>query len=133
MKFPIIADEDGDILLFNDGNELSYNLEPVDVMNGAYMFWDAMGFKVEGIVTRCDEKPLLGIKWLSGLRLIDQSKASLTFKIKQPAENDEVGLMARLRKFIITHGGFPSDNTLEGLLHQALALNDAVASHSRIM
>ena len=122
MRFPIVSDEDGDVSLFYNINEILGCLEPVDIMDGRYMLWDADGYRIEGIVTQCAERPLLGMKCLFWLRVIDQVNASVSFRIKQPIEKDEIGLIARLRRYIVLRDGSPSGDTLAGLLEQAMEL-----------
>lgn len=122
MKFPILSDEKGDIMLFNSIDEMRGYLEPIDVKNGAYMFWDADGFRVEGIVKMCEEKRPWGIKRLSWISIVDQSKASIEFRRKNPCEKDVEGMKTRLVKFIKMHARSPLGHSLDELMQQAIML-----------
>jgi len=46
MKYPIIVDYDGEVLLLKDENDIS-RIEPVDVESGNCRFWDAKGCSLE--------------------------------------------------------------------------------------
>ena len=51
MKLPIIVEEHGDLLVFQDVESACLYLEPVDVLNSEYVAYDAEGLIVELSIT----------------------------------------------------------------------------------
>jgi len=50
MKLPIIADNRGDVLVFNSINSAECYLEPIDVRNGEYEVFDSNGALIKATV-----------------------------------------------------------------------------------
>jgi len=50
MKTPLIADNRGDILVFESLSDASSYLEPIDIRNGEYVFYDAEGNRLQAII-----------------------------------------------------------------------------------
>lgn len=94
MKYPLIADGDGEVILIRDAAELSC-LEPIDIENGVYRFWDAEGFRLKATVAGCRETPLSGL--FPQLTTIDQQNAVVEFSRDESSLPDALGLKSLLR------------------------------------
>ena len=52
MKFPLIANNKGDITLFDVAGQLEKYMEAIDVKNDEYVVWDADGYLIRPIVKK---------------------------------------------------------------------------------
>ena len=88
MKYPIIVDYDGEVLLLKDENDIS-RIEPVDVESGNCRFWDAKGCRIDASVNGCQRFKLFGLSFLTS---IDMSRARIVFTERQDSTPDIKGL-----------------------------------------
>lgn len=50
MKYPIIVNENGDVEIFNDAHVAAAYLEPIDIKDNRYEFFDAHGYRVDATI-----------------------------------------------------------------------------------
>ena len=94
MNYPLIVDGDGEVILIRDAAELSC-LEPIDIENGVYRFWDAEGFRMKATGAACRETPLCGL--FPQMTTIDQQDAAVEFSREESSRADASGLKSLLR------------------------------------
>ncbi len=124
IRYPVVVRErdSGDCFLCRTEGELAY-MEPVDLLHGEYLLWDAEGYvvkaSVEGTVeTRPPILSLLGVRFV-------RSDVPVRFCRRSPLTVDAAGLRDALERIVGAPGGGcgtpPADVPLPQLLERALS------------
>ena len=118
MKYPIIVDYDGEVLLLKDENDIS-RIEPVDVESGNCRFWDAKGCRIDASVNGCRHIKLFGLSFLTS---IDMSRARIVFTERQDSTPDIKGLSE-----LLANGALMETDELKMFIVDICSKSDSVA------
>ena len=120
MRTPLICNNLGDIDVFLSLEDAAQYLEPIDIKNNEYTFFDADGYIVDAYIAISPEstKPSrLGV--FSFLRLISND-GCIRFKRRRPLEQRRDDLTQMMRDYLIRNGQNTMGGDLELLLMEVL-------------
>ena len=115
MKTPLICDDHGCIDVFPTIEDAALYLEPIDIQNGEYRFWDADGFVVDAYVSGKPKQEDIWDRLLSFLQFVPNT-GTINFVLHSPLENQEVILTNLLKGYLSRQGITPSGTDLDELL-----------------
>ncbi|MDD2231066.1 MAG: hypothetical protein PHY48_16885 [Candidatus Cloacimonetes bacterium] len=122
MKWPLICDDKGDIYVFSTMEDAISEIEPFDVKNEEYDFFDSDGFVVEAYLVGEDCRPKSGL-----FRLLPtlQHEGFVRFRDKKPREYQKEELEKRLHQFLARCDQKVVNDSLDGLILQASNFREA--------
>ena len=124
IRYPVVVRErdSGDCFLCRTEGDLAY-MEPVDLLHGEYLLWDADGYVVQASVGGAVEtrSPILS---LLGVRFV-RSDVPVRFCRRSPLTVDAAGVRGALERIVGESGGGcgtqPADVPLPQLLERAVS------------
>ena len=78
MRYPVIAEYDGEIFLILDESSITKMVEPYDIVSGCCRFWDPDGFALRPRVQGCFSHSVPGLL-TSRVQVIEQQDAVVSF------------------------------------------------------
>ena len=118
MKMPLFCVEGDDIRIFLTLEEASIELEPIDVWNNEYVFFDADGYGVEAYVVGgtnpADEPRLFGV-----LHVVSNN-GHIRFKRRIPLERHQDEFVKLMIKYLKNHHIETSTNDMATLQNEIL-------------
>lgn len=87
MKYPVIAECDGEVELIPSEAEIAKVVEPYDIASGCCRFWDVEGFALKPSVRDCRVHTVIGC-----IKEVDQRNAEVSFERMDETRPDIEGL-----------------------------------------